>query len=66
MTYVAKWTDTRFPTVQHLEFQTEQSAVEFLIVKAYFGHNPLGVWEDGDKILSHDDILEWGEDDETI
>lgn len=42
------------------------STVEEAVAALYMGWeqlylNPLGVWENGDKVLSHDDVLEWGE-----
>lgn len=55
----------------HVEYRESYDTAEEALSMMKFGFEmlwlqPLGIWEDGDKILSHDDVLEYGEDDETI
>lgn len=65
MTYVAKYR-IRSQT-GHAAFGSVSAAVEFLLEELeVVGAYPLGVWEGDEKILSHDDVLEYGEDDETV
>lgn len=49
------------------EYDTVDEAAEMMLESWSMGWlNPIGILENGDMVLCHDDILEWGEDDEAV